>query len=1222
MDWIQRKDDNDGDAGGSGASNDGNRSGPDPAEMRRRRLARLEEDQARKKDLEERKAKWEAQRAAEASAAAPAQHRSAAAAAAAARRSLNSSPVVGEGSESATATRTGPAKPTKQNPPAKRVADDGNSSAQNTSNVRPRGPQLAGTVQRPLPPYHVLETNHVARSLMMALSGRKTSDEFAYLPELLSSLTVPMDIEPSSSAPSIVRETSGAPSSEDTPRYVLRATEHTDEILMSRINDSEVPLAYLLSVYSSCESELSSINSNRRYDPETMRKLTDAVKFVMSSAVLYTGMVLRGDFTDDSRAKPEAFAGLLMNPSVEIPGGFISDMLERYSAGDGVGVEDLRPTFTKVFMAVRQAALASGGLSAPNFLAPLKALARLVSHKQLCVWLVEDPCFVPATGSSSSAAMGVHTFCGASFLAPFFTVSVLPGLPLENPRLGVMEDASIGLSYFPSPTTDSKADVEAAVVSLRSSLQVARMLLCQVCKTICKAGDRARNAMLSWFGTVLNMNKKRAAMRVDYRNVSGDGFMMNVTSVLLHLAEPVVQGGWKMLEKIDPTYPQSNHRLNYEDETRLAADSDMLKRWWVDKRNKNAQESLMRSLEHAAKEAGSGPSSSAAASSDTGAHRGGETSDNSTSDDQRVVVSVDFKFTTEVFFLALRAVQLGFVPITTLYSETLLRSLSRLRDIVQSLEGIPSRTPRQDHELGLYKARFDSLVRTKFCYDVYMKDEDLLTALVRVSSGTAEWLVKKVLAASQRESLLPLPVPPDAVFASLPEHVAEVMATVLITTWNHASEVIDRNTNVLDEIVTFAIVAASSPLHVKNPYLRAKLVEFLALIFPRPVRTMDDGDDEPSDQWQNPVTEALFLGHTLSCKYLPSALFRLYVDVEHTGSHTQFYDKFSIRYRIGTIIESAWNMPAYRASIRSEAADETRLMRFINMLLNDANHLLDETLNDLEEIHRLEVLIDSDSPDWTALSTEEKTERKERHAQLQNTAMSNNQLSNNNVKLLCLLTGDDAVRKVFLRPEMVSRIAEMLNYLLSRLCGERCRDLKVSDPERVAWKPKLLLALVMKTFTHFHEDASFARSVSSDGRSYSPELLSRAAAIATRRTILHPREVRKFVALAKMAAEVRAVAEQEELDLGEVPEEFLDPIMSTIMERPVRLPTSGKVMDRDVISRILLSDGMDPFNRMALSEDMLEEDHEMKKRIEDFKASRRAAAKGSSSSNMDPSADP
>ena len=40
---------------------------------------------------------------------------------------------------------------------------------------------------------------------------------------------------------------------------------------------------------------------------------------------------------------------------------------------------------------------------------------------------------------------------------------------------------------------------------------------------------------------------------------------------------------------------------------------------------------------------------------------------------------------------------------------------------------------------------------------------------------------------------------------------------------------------------------------------------------------------------------------------------------------------------------------------------------------------------------------------------------------------------------------------------------------------------------------------------------------------------------------------------------------------ADAPSEFLDPLMNTLMRNPVRLPTSGTVMDRAVIAQHLLN---------------------------------------------------
>jgi U-box domain len=93
---------------------------------------------------------------------------------------------------------------------------------------------------------------------------------------------------------------------------------------------------------------------------------------------------------------------------------------------------------------------------------------------------------------------------------------------------------------------------------------------------------------------------------------------------------------------------------------------------------------------------------------------------------------------------------------------------------------------------------------------------------------------------------------------------------------------------------------------------------------------------------------------------------------------------------------------------------------------------------------------------------------------------------------------------------------------------------------------------------------------------------------------LHPGDVGRFNAIAAMAVCSSAEEAHEDEDKREVADEFPDPIMRTIMCNPVRLPTSGNVVDRNAISRILLSDKQDPFNRNHFTEDMLKDEVELK----------------------------
>lgn len=80
--------------------------------------------------------------------------------------------------------------------------------------------------------------------------------------------------------------------------------------------------------------------------------------------------------------------------------------------------------------------------------------------------------------------------------------------------------------------------------------------------------------------------------------------------------------------------------------------------------------------------------------------------------------------------------------------------------------------------------------------------------------------------------------------------------------------------------------------------------------------------------------------------------------------------------------------------------------------------------------------------------------------------------------------------------------------------------------------------------------------------------------------------------------------QQSEDDFADAPDEFRDPLMDTLMNDPVLLP-SGTIMDRPIITRHLLNSNTDPFNRQPLNEAMLIPDTELRDRIVAWKREKR-----------------
>merc|ERR1711907_558697 len=125
-------------------------------------------------------------------------------------------------------------------------------------------------------------------------------------------------------------------------------------------------------------------------------------------------------------------------------------------------------------------------------------------------------------------------------------------------------------------------------------------------------------------------------------------------------------------------------------------------------------------------------------------------------------------------------------------------------------------------------------------------------------------------------------------------------------------------------------------------------------------------------------------------------------------------------------------------------------------------------------------------------------------------------------------------------------------------------------------------------------------AVVKDGRSFKPDVFQTAVKLLEKYDSSEARVKRFRDVVAKLIERAKTL-EEAEADLGDVPEEFLDPIMQTLMEDPVLLPTSGTICDRSTILRCLLTEQIDPFNRAALSEDQLEPCNDLKARIQEWK---------------------
>jgi len=86
---------------------------------------------------------------------------------------------------------------------------------------------------------------------------------------------------------------------------------------------------------------------------------------------------------------------------------------------------------------------------------------------------------------------------------------------------------------------------------------------------------------------------------------------------------------------------------------------------------------------------------------------------------------------------------------------------------------------------------------------------------------------------------------------------------------------------------------------------------------------------------------------------------------------------------------------------------------------------------------------------------------------------------------------------------------------------------------------------------------------------------------------------------------------------SKMPQEYLDPIMGNVMNSPVKLPSSGKTVERKVVLAQVKRNPIDPFDGSPLTPDMLVVDLELKNKIVEYKEKRKTSMRGGSSKDCE-----
>ncbi|EGG14916.1 U box domain-containing protein [Cavenderia fasciculata] len=684
--------------------------------------------------------------------------------------------------------------------------------------------------------------------------------------------------------------------------------------------------------------------------------------------------------------------------------------------------------------------------------------------------------------------------------------------------------------YFKNASEMTNQNIHEAFENIRILTKGYHNYLHQLVRTFLKVSPENKEAFLVWICSVLDHNANRTKLRYDPATVATSGFCMNLCAVMTLLCESFIDASFSKTTMVDTNFLLNSSRHDISQDTRLAANVENIQEW-----NK----------------------------------------------DIHPIVPVNF--ITECFFVTLRCIHIGINP-TFEQIDNVSNSSERISAelrVLQSTQPQWSITPQaniNEARLKQLKAQVDSCKTYIYIHVSQMYEPMFVGRLQSFLAFTVNWLTRVI---NPTNAPVPLPTPPNRQFALLPEYCIEDIVQFFSHLTRFYPDKVE--TNQLGPMVTFFVTLLASPDYINNPYLTAKIIQIFGSFVPI----------KEQRGYQKDMT-GLFSSSEIVKQNLIPSLMKFYVDIESTGRHNQFYEKFSYRYDSARIMTYLWESNLYfQQRIIMECRRPESFLRFINMVINDSIFLLDDALEKLKDIKGMQA--QQEAGEWEQKPEDQRRELLETYERYQSIARNSLSLADQNFKMMQLISVKELTP--FMQSGIVDRLAEMLNSYLVKLLGPKCMELRVRDPERYNFNPRHLLVQLTDIYCNLSVDEKFLDSIVRDERSFKIGIFEQVEKILAREQLKSLEDIERFHNLIVKLVQVSQQNNLLEEDLGDIPDDYLDPLLSTLMTDPVILPSSKITLDRQTIQRHLLSDQTDPFNRSKLTEDMLIPNIELKNQI-------------------------
>ncbi len=526
---------------------------------------------------------------------------------------------------------------------------------------------------------------------------------------------------------------------------------------------------------------------------------------------------------------------------------------------------------------------------------------------------------------------------------------------------------------------------------------------------------------------------------------------------------------------------------------------------------------------------------------------------------------------------------LGYTALSLFHSTGagLLSSLQRMQDTmrqhqneIEALEATRLQWDASDRR-ALHNKRLQDLKQ-----DVAFCERDLIAAsclleepdFQSVILGLFNSLCATLLRAAGKDAS----ATPD-VFAAFPEFLVEDMADFLPYT---ARSGVLTSCAAMGPVLEFLVIGMGHPTLISNKHLRGKLAQALSQVPP-----------------------AALIGSPAVERKLASSCVSVWVAVEETGRHNQWYEKLYIRQNVMTLFQTLRGVEWWDRSVLKLWKEEKQsYIRFVYLLVSDTEFILDHAFSKLNTIASIESAME-ETVAWNAQTEEIRKSKEDELQSAVQQAKGGCQFASSLLDMVTYLT--ELAVQPLMCDELCDKVTCMINFYLRQMVGKKYGELNVRHPERFKFEPREMLLKLMSIFLRLGKEKKFVESCAKDLRSFVPEEFRHGLAVLARNKLGTAGERAQFQRLIDVVEEMQKTSAEEDQD-DDAPEEFHCELMGNVMEDPVKLP-SGKICDRSTILRHMLSSEFDPYSKQKLTVDMLQPQTELADKIREWKRQKKQA---------------